>query len=98
MTDDTLALDNRRREARLRRFAAELGLVLRKSRARDPNRMDFGRYRVEDPERCCVVAGRFPYGYTLDLDAVEEVLEEIRFDRAEKTYLAQSMPQHSQRS
>lgn len=70
----------KRREARLRRIAAGMGLALRKSRARDPDRMDFGRYRIERTESDYVVAGRFPYGYTLDLDAVEEILDGLLED------------------
>jgi hypothetical protein len=58
-----------------------MGLALRKSRARDPRRMDFGRYRVVNVERDYVVAGGFPYGYSLDLGAVEEVLEELLASR-----------------
>ena len=77
MADDTQAAENKRREARLRRVAATMGLALRKSRSRDPMRMDYGRYRIVRVETDYVVAGRFPYGYTLDLDAVEDVLEEL---------------------
>lgn len=81
MADDSDAAVTKRREVRLRRFAAEMGYAVRKSRTRDPDRMDYGRYRVEDVKNDCVVAGRFPYGYTLSLDNVEEVLEELYANR-----------------
>lgn len=77
MADDTQATEDKRREARLRRVAATMGLGLRKSRARDPLRLDYGRYRIVRVETDYVVAGRFPFGYTLDLDAVEDVLDEL---------------------
>ena len=70
-----------KREARLRRVAAGLGLALRKSRTRDPRRMDFGLYRIVNVERDYVVAGGFPYGYSLTLDAVEDVLDELLADK-----------------
>jgi hypothetical protein len=74
----------RRYEARLRRWAATMGLAIEKSRARDPLRMDYGRYRVVDPRNDCVVAGRFPFGYTLSLGDVADVLEELETSRAEQ--------------
>jgi hypothetical protein len=87
MDDDTDKAADRRREARLRRAAASMGLALRKSRARDTCRMDFGCYRIVDSKTERVVAGRFPYGYTLDLDAVEEVLEELETSREEAVFM-----------
>lgn len=81
MGDDKDTAADKRREARLRRIAAGMGLALRKSRTRDAGRMDYGRYRIVDVKNDCVVAGRFPYGYTLDLDAVDEVLEELELSR-----------------
>jgi hypothetical protein len=71
----------KRREARLRRLAAGLGLALRKSRARDKDCMDFGCYRIVNPKTDYVVAGRFPFEYSLSLDAVEEVLDELQAAR-----------------
>ncbi len=75
------AAATKRREAQIRRYAAEMGYAVRKSRARDPERMDFGRYRIEDVKNDCIVAGRFPYGYALSLDDVEDVLEELWANR-----------------
>ncbi len=70
---DTIATA-RRNEARLRRAVARVGLVLRKSRARDVSRMDFGCYRIESRDGC-PVAGSYPYPYSLSLDGVEEALD-----------------------
>jgi hypothetical protein len=64
----------RRREARLRRMAASMDLVLRKSRARDSSRMDFGCYRIENKDGC-PVSGTYPYPYSLSLDGLEEALD-----------------------
>ncbi len=61
------------REARLRREATKMGLVLRKSRARDTCRMDFGCYRIESRDGR-PVAGNYPYPYSLTIDGVEEAL------------------------
>jgi len=88
------APSDKKREAYLRRWAARMGLALRKSRARDPNRMDFGRYRIVNVKTDYVVAGRFPYGYTLDLDAVAEVLEELETSREEEAFRRTYTPGH----
>jgi hypothetical protein len=64
----------RRREARLRRMAAGMGLTLRKSRARDSSRMDFGCYRIENKDGC-PVSGTYPYPYSLTLDGLEDALD-----------------------
>jgi hypothetical protein len=98
MADDTssaadVAAD-KRREARLRRVAAGLGLALRKSRTRDKDRMDYGRYRIVRIKSDYVVAGRFPYGYTLDLDAVEEILEELLEEEDRKAINRKWMAAH----
>jgi hypothetical protein len=86
MSDSLDVKERKKYETQLRRAAAEMGLALRKSRARDPDRMDYGLYRIEDPETGCVVAGRFPYGYTLELDDVADVLEEIFYRRNEQQH------------
>jgi hypothetical protein len=67
----------KRREARLRRVAAGMGMVLRKSRARDADRMDFGCYRIESGAGC-PVAGTYPYPYSLSLSEVEDALDLLR--------------------
>jgi hypothetical protein len=61
------------REKRLRRIAARQGLRLSKSSRRDRRAKDYGRYRIEDLGGV-VVAGGAPFQFSLDLDAVEDVL------------------------
>lgn len=77
MVDDLNPAAQRRREVRLRRMAAALGLVLRKSRARDECRMDFACFRIES-EDGRPVSGSYPYPYSLSLEGVEEALELLR--------------------
>jgi hypothetical protein len=63
------------REKRLRRAAARQGLRLSKSPRRDRYANDYGKYRVENPDRDgVIVAGGAPFEYSLDLDQVEVVL------------------------
>ncbi len=78
MDDHTDPAAEKRRETRLRRVAAGMGLAVRKSRARDTARMDYGCYRIENIAGDYVVTGKFPYSYSLTLDAVEEVLDELQ--------------------
>jgi hypothetical protein len=94
MDDHMEKTANRSREARLRRAAASMGLALRKSRARDPNRMDFGCYRIVDAMSGCPVAGTYPYVYSLDLDAVEEALEQLFASPAEEAQMSRGTPAH----
>jgi hypothetical protein len=89
MDDVADAAAERRREARLRRMAGGMGLALRKSRTRDSSRMDFGCYRIVDVKRGYVVTGGFPYGYSLSLDAVEDVLEEFLAERVDEATKAE---------
>jgi hypothetical protein len=68
------------REKRLRREAERQGLRLSKSARRDPRAKDYGKYRVENPNRGgAVVAGGAPFDYSLDLDEVEKVLFPDRY-------------------
>jgi hypothetical protein len=77
MTNDANTAAEKRREARLRRTAAAMGLALRKSRARDECRMDFACYRIESREGR-PVSGAYPYPYSLSLEGVEEALDLLR--------------------
>ena len=88
------AAEQKRYEARLRRWAAGMGLALEKSRARDPMRMDYGRYRIIRKETDYVVAGRFPYGYTLSLDDVADVLGELERCQEEEAFRRTYTPGH----
>jgi hypothetical protein len=85
MDDATDVKRRRSREARVRRVAARMGLAVQKSRARDPNRMDFGKYRIVNTESRYVVTGGFPYGYSLSLDAVEDVLDELQAAKVDES-------------
>jgi hypothetical protein len=61
---------DRSRERRLRSAAARKGLVLRKSRRRDPRAEDFGMFFLIDPE----INGQLCEG---SLEIVERELERI---------------------
>jgi hypothetical protein len=89
---------DKRREARLRRMAAGMGLAIRKSRSRDRACMDYGCYRIVNPERNYVVTGGFPYGYSLDLDAVEDVLNELEAEKEQKAIKKQWEAVHGTRA
>jgi hypothetical protein len=52
-------------------MAERQGFALEKSRRRDPHALDYGCYRVVDPNTNTVVAGYVPYDYSLSLDEVE---------------------------
>jgi hypothetical protein len=92
MGDDMEKMADRNREARLRRFAASMGLALRKSRTRDTSRMDFGLYRIVDAKSGCSVAGTYPYIYSFDLDGVEEALDQIEASPAEEAQMSRGTP------
>jgi hypothetical protein len=76
MADDANAAEQRRYETRLRRMAADMGLVLRKSRTRDDCRMDYGCFRIES-KNGRTVAGTYPYPYSLTLERVAEALDHL---------------------
>jgi hypothetical protein len=63
--------DEKVRENRLRRMAERQGLMLRKSRRRDPRAVDYGRYWLIDLDTTGVVAGG---QFGIDLDDVESHL------------------------
>jgi hypothetical protein len=63
--------DRTNQERRLRRIARRQGLVLRKSRRRDPRAGDFGTYSVINPEINGLLCACLP------LEAVERELQEI---------------------
>ena len=73
-----------KREARLRREAARLGLALRKSRTRNPLRMDYRRYKIMNATGDYCMAGGFPFGYSLTLDDVEAILGEVEARREDE--------------
>jgi hypothetical protein len=71
-------------ERELREVATEMGLELEKSPSTDPDMLDFGLYRIRNPKRNYIVAGHFPYGYSLTLEQVDVILDELQCQREEK--------------
>jgi hypothetical protein len=65
VTKDTDDNTEKVRANRLRRMAQRQGLVLQKSRRRDPRAIDYGRWLIVDPNRNAIVAGE-PGRWTLD--------------------------------
>jgi len=59
------------REARVRRVAQRQGLKLVRSRRRDPQAADFGRYALVDPDTNRAVAGELDSASAMTLDDVE---------------------------
>jgi len=64
------------RENRLRRAAQRQGLMLAKSRRRDPRATDYGTYMLLDAQTNTVVALGMQSGYGLSLDEIETALNE----------------------
>ena len=64
------------RENRLRRAAQRQGLMLTKSRRRDPRAYDYGTYMLVDHQTNTLVAGSSQSGYGLSLDEIETALNE----------------------
>lgn len=62
------------RENRLRRAARRQGLVLEKSRSRDPKALDFGTYHLRDGSGRVVAKDKTRAAYGLSLDQIEERL------------------------
>ena len=62
------------RENRLRRMANRQGLVVHKSRIRDPRAIGYGGYMISDRLTNVVVAGAQPYAFTMSMDEVEGFL------------------------
>lgn len=62
------------REARVRRMADRQGLILQKSRRRDPRALGYGGYMLVDASTNSVVAGELDSPRALTLDEVEDWL------------------------
>ena len=62
-------------ENKLRRMAERQGLVLHKSRRRDPRSIDYGKYMIVDAFTNTVVAGELNTRRALTLDEVEAYLK-----------------------
>ena len=59
------------RENRFRRMLQRRGLLLSRSRRRDPKAIDFSGYMIVDSSTNTVVAGGSPYAFSMSLDDVE---------------------------
>ncbi|MFN2490381.1 MAG: hypothetical protein ABR529_11715 [Actinomycetota bacterium] len=66
---------DRSREHRLRRMAKQRGLLLRKSRRRDPRALDYGYFIIEPH-----INGLLSSEFGMDLDEVEEWLTRDRVE------------------
>lgn len=64
------------RENRLRRKLERMGYRLTKSRRRDPRAYDFGGYMILDAWNNNEIAGGHPYGYSMNIDDVENFTKE----------------------
>jgi hypothetical protein len=60
----------------LRARAKRQGLVLRKSRYRNPDLYEYGGYMIVDADNNSIVAGGAPHAYSLSLDGVEAFLRD----------------------
>lgn len=68
-------------ENRARRKAQRRGLMLYRSRRRDPQALDFGMYMVTDVQTNGLVHSSAPWGgYALTLDQAEELIDEYEVD------------------
>jgi len=64
-------------ENRARRKAHRRGLMLWRSRRRDPQALDYGMYMVTDVQTGGLVHASAPWGeYALTLDQAEELIDE----------------------
>jgi hypothetical protein len=70
--------EERIREKRLRQMAARRGFLLRKSRSRDPEARDYGRYALVSNSQGARHRGVSYGGYDLTLDDVERELADLR--------------------
>jgi len=68
LTSDTL-------EARLRSRARRKGLVIKKSRSRNPNSAGFGGYMLFDVDANSVLIGNDGFAYSATLEEIEQYLQ-----------------------
>ena len=62
-------------ENRVRRALSRRGLILSKTRRRDPKARDFDGYMIIDADTNSVVAGGTPFAFSMSLFDVEEWLK-----------------------
>jgi hypothetical protein len=63
-------------ETTVRKRAEDAGLMLRKSRSRDPHDPAFGGFMVIDPYINGAVAGYGPFAFSLSLEEADDWLNE----------------------
>lgn len=68
-------------ENRVRRMAARQGLVVNKSRRRDPNALDYGRYWIVEPRRNVIATSLEGQEHGITLEEVEAWLRSPRSER-----------------
>ncbi len=64
------------RENRLRRMAERQGLILQRSRLRDPRAIGFGTYQLVNADTNTLAAGDPNRGFGFTLDEIEKALTE----------------------
>jgi hypothetical protein len=69
-------MDVKARESRLRRLAERRGLALEKSKRRNREAPDFGRFRLVDVIENRHVFGGEPFAFSASVDQVQEWFEE----------------------
>jgi hypothetical protein len=62
-------------ENKVRRAAERQGLLLQKSRRRDPRAIDYGGYMLVDQEKNFAVFGAHPNAYSASLEEVADFLK-----------------------
>ena len=70
MTEDKV------RENRLRRMAERRGYILKRSRRRDPQAIDYGGYMLVEATRNFAVVGSDVYAFSATLDDIEQFFSE----------------------
>ncbi|WP_257541020.1 hypothetical protein [Sphingobium sp. CFD-1] len=63
------------RENRLRRIAERRGMILSKSRRRDPKAIDYGGYMLIDATSNAAIMGSDSFAFSASLDDIENWLE-----------------------
>ena len=61
-------------ENRVRRSAKRVGLVLERSRSRDPRTLEYGHYRLVDAKQKLAVYGTRPVDFSATLNECEDFL------------------------
>ena len=68
--------NEKQNEERFRGRLARRGFLLRKSRSRTPEHLGYGGYLIMDVATNSVVAGAWPYAFSMDIGDVEAFMAE----------------------